>query len=110
MSDKISAQVGEVASAAETAGNHLFPVFLKLENLSLLIVGGGYVGMEKLNVVLQNSPLANIRIVATHISDEIKRLVAHNHRIQLVERPYQSSDIDEADIVIAAVDDQAVSE
>jgi hypothetical protein len=37
-------------------GNNLFPVFLKLENLRLLIVGGGYVGMEKLRTVLQNSP------------------------------------------------------
>ena len=43
MSDKNSAQVGEVVSSAEAAGNHLFPVFIKLENLSLLIVGGGYV-------------------------------------------------------------------
>lgn len=98
------------SATVQAEGNRLFPVFLKLENLSLLIVGGGYVGMEKLNVVLQNSPQANIRIVATHISDEIKRLVAYNHRIQLVERSYQSSDIDQADIVIAAVDDQSVSE
>lgn len=89
--------------------NHLFPVFLKLENLSLLIVGGGYVGMEKLSVVLQNSPAANIKIVATHISNEIKHLVAGNDKIELVERPYQQEDIDDADIVIAAVNDIAVS-
>ncbi|MEO6733287.1 MAG: TSUP family transporter [Ferruginibacter sp.] len=89
--------------------NHLFPVFLKLEELSLLIVGGGYVGMEKLGVVLQNSPGASIRIVATHISDEIKHLVAHNDKIELIERPYESTDIDNADIVIAAVNDIAIS-
>ena len=111
MSDKIiSASVSPEAVVIQPDRNHLFPVFLKLENLSLLIVGGGYVGMEKLSVVLQNSPEANIRIVATHISDEIKHLVAHNDKIELIERPYQSTDMDDADIVIAAVDDISVSE
>ena len=90
-------------------GNRLFPVFLKLENLSLLIVGGGYVGMEKLSVVLQNAPGGKIRIVASHISDEIRDLVAGMDNVVLIERPYQSSDIDDADIVFAAVNDQSVS-
>ena len=36
--------------------NNLFPVFLKLENLKLLVVGGGNVGLEKLRAVLVNSP------------------------------------------------------
>ena len=82
MSDQSTSGSATLRSAAiQAEGNRLFPVFLKLENLSLLIVGGGYVGMEKLNVILQNSPRANIRIVATHISDDIKRLVAHSSRI-----------------------------
>ncbi|MFT5883934.1 MAG: precorrin-2 dehydrogenase/sirohydrochlorin ferrochelatase, partial [Arcticibacterium sp.] len=36
--------------------NNLFPIFLKLEQMNLLIVGGGYVGLEKLEAVLKNSP------------------------------------------------------
>lgn len=90
-------------------GNRLFPVFLKLENLSLLIVGGGYVGMEKLSVVLQNSPGGKIKILATQISDEIKELVAGRDNIQLIERAYEAADVDDADIVIAAVNDVTVS-
>ncbi len=110
MNDKIiSEQVNTETDTVQATGNRLFPVFLKLENLSLLIVGGGYVGMEKLNVVLQNSPGASIRMVATEISDEIKQLVADKENIELIERPYQSTDIDAADIVIAAVNDIAVS-
>jgi uncharacterized protein len=106
----ISELVSPQTVAIQPERNRLFPVFLKLENLSLLIVGGGYVGLEKLTVVLQNSPGTNIRVVATHISDEIKRLVADSNKIELIERPYQSADIDGADIVIAAVDDISVSE
>ena len=91
-------------------GNNLFPVFLKLENLSVLIVGGGYVGMEKLNAVLQNSPKTNVRLVATQISDEIKAFVLKYPNVQLFERSYEASDIDGADIIIAALNDTAVSE
>ena len=91
-------------------GNNLFPVFLKLENLSVLIVGGGYVGMEKLNAVLQNSPKTNVRLVATQISDEIKAFALKYPNVQLIERSYEASDIDGADIIIAALNDTAVSE
>ncbi|UEG48997.1 bifunctional precorrin-2 dehydrogenase/sirohydrochlorin ferrochelatase [Ferruginibacter lapsinanis] len=89
--------------------NNLFPVFLKLENLRLLIVGGGYVGMEKLSAVLQNSPATKIKLVATAISEEIKLTAAKYPNIELIEKPYEASDIDEVDLVFAAVNDVAVS-
>jgi len=110
MSDnKISTLEGSPATGPGAVTNRLFPVFLKLENLSLLIVGGGYVGMEKLGVVLQNSPGGKIRLVATQISDEIKELVAGKENVVLIERPYEATDIDSADIIIAAVNDITVS-
>jgi hypothetical protein len=37
-------------------GNQLFPVFLKLNQLKVLLVGGGNIGLEKLQAVLLNSP------------------------------------------------------
>ena len=89
--------------------NRLFPVFLKLGKLRLLLVGGGYVAMEKLTAVLNNCPDARIIIVGISISEEIKTLVADKPFIDLKERPYQADDIDEADIVISAVNDLAVS-
>ena len=90
--------------------NNLFPVFIKLEQLSVLIIGGGYVGMEKLNAVLQNSPRAKIILVATAISKEIRLLAMKNNNVALIEKPYQANDLDAADIVIAAVNDWSVSE
>src|SRR5678815_3090483 len=111
MSDNlISDQVITDQTAAQADGNHLFPVFLKLENLSLLVVGGGYVALEKLTAILNNSPETVVRVVATSISHEVKLLAASHPNIQLVERPYESSDIDSADLVIAAVNDRFVSE
>jgi precorrin-2 dehydrogenase/sirohydrochlorin ferrochelatase len=42
--------------------NELYPVFLKLHNLSVLIVGGGNVGLEKLSFLLKSSPNAMLRL------------------------------------------------
>lgn len=89
--------------------NELFPIFLKLKQLRLLLVGGGYVGMEKLQAVVSNSPSAVITVVATQISDEIKELVKEYATITLIEKPYGISDLDNKDLAIAAINDPIVS-
>ncbi len=91
------------------AENNLFPVFIKLEQLRLLIIGGGNVGLEKLNAVLQNSPATKIRLVASVINETIKDLSLDHPGIELFERPYVPDDLDEADIVIVAINDKAAS-
>ncbi|WMJ75037.1 bifunctional precorrin-2 dehydrogenase/sirohydrochlorin ferrochelatase [Cytophagaceae bacterium ABcell3] len=82
-------------------GNKLFPVFFKLENLHLLIVGGGYVGLEKVSAVLKNAPEASVTIVAPEIRGEIKEL-AHLHKgLVLIEEPYNPVFLEGKDLVIA---------
>ena len=49
--------------------------FLKLDQLELLLVGGGNVGLEKLHSLLANSPGAKVSIVAPEVKDEIRKLV-----------------------------------
>jgi len=89
--------------------NNLFPVFLKLEQLSLLIVGGGYVGMEKLEAVLNNAPATRITLVATQISEAIKEAAEQYPNIRLVEKPYDINDLAGHDIIIATINDPVVS-
>lgn len=96
--------------ADQTAGNHLFPVFVKLEQLRLLIVGGGNVGLEKLRTVLQNSPATAVTVVAPEFSAGIRELAQMHGNIRLLERPYHSCDLEYADLAIVAVDDRSVSE
>jgi siroheme synthase-like protein len=95
--------------AEQETGNNLFPVFVKLETLRLLLVGGGNVGLEKLNAVLQNSPATRIQIVAISVSDRIKEIAAGLPGIGISERPFVADDLDQCDIVIVAVNDRAVS-
>jgi siroheme synthase-like protein len=83
--------------------NHLFPVFLKLEELSLLIIGGGNVAFEKLNSVLNNSPQTKIKLVAIEISEAIRQIAEEKETIELHERAYSIEDIEKADLIIAAV-------
>jgi len=91
-------------------GNTLFPVFIKLERLRLLIVGGGKVGLEKLQTVLQNSPATPVTLVAPELSAGVRELAAIHSNVLLLERPYHRCDLDNADIAIVAVNDRAVSE
>lgn len=89
--------------------NKLFPVFLKLEHLSLLIVGGGTVALEKLNAVLTNSPATKIKLVGTSVSDAIRALAVDFSNIQIEERPFEISDLENVQVVISAVDDKQAS-
>ena len=98
-----------ITQKAKAGKNRLFPIFLKMEELNLLLVGGGKVGLEKLNAILQNAPEASVWVVATEISNEIKSLAAMHSSVVLEERPFQDDDLDDKDIVIAALNDKAVS-
>jgi len=86
--------------------NNLFPIFLKLENLHTLIVGGGYVGLEKITAVLDNSPEATVTLVSPEIRQEIRDIAAGSERLSLIERKFEDDDLAEKDLVIVATNDK----
>ena len=88
--------------------NPLFPAFLKLENLRVLLVGGGNVGLEKLTAILRSSPETAVTIISFTFLPELRALAATHPRLRLVERGWLESDLDSADIVFAATDDPAL--
>ncbi len=91
-------------------GNSLFPVFLKLNNKEVLIIGGGNVAHEKLNALLQNSPdIHHISIVAKSFSDKVKKMAPQYPVISLIEKSFESNDLDQADMIISAVNDKETS-
>jgi precorrin-2 dehydrogenase/sirohydrochlorin ferrochelatase len=90
--------------------NNLFPIFLKLESLETLIVGGGHVGLEKLKAVLTNSPEARVSLVARTISDSIKSLAAQHQNVKLFERNFKLWDMWSKDLLILATDNRNLHE
>lgn len=90
--------------------NTLYPIFLKLRQLNLLIVGAGYVGHEKLHFILKNSPDANITMVAKEVSEEVKALLAKgDFNVNIIEKAFAADDVDGHDMVIAATDIQSLN-
>jgi precorrin-2 dehydrogenase/sirohydrochlorin ferrochelatase len=87
--------------------NPLFPVFLKLETLRTLLVGGGYVALEKLNAILANSPNAPVTLVAGMIRNEV-RAAGMGKNVTYLERNFEYADLDLADLVILATNDPAL--
>ncbi|MDQ8750786.1 TSUP family transporter [Elizabethkingia miricola] len=90
--------------------NSLYPIFVKLETLSLLIIGGGKVALEKLDSVLTNAPQTSVKLVAKEIIPEVKALQEEYKNLVLEQRAYTYADFDTADLVIAAVNDLVVAE
>ena len=107
----IAGPTAEAARAAPAPGaaNPLFPVFLKLEQLRVLLVGGGEVGLEKLTAMLRNSPAAAVTVVAPAIRPEIRALTLAHPRLQLRERPYSVTDLVGHDLVMIATNDKELN-
>jgi siroheme synthase-like protein len=86
--------------------NSLFPVFLKLENFRVLIVGGGKVGLEKVSAVLVNSPKTNLTVISIDFSDEILDFLKPYSNVKVVKRAFENSDLDGVEFLIVAINDK----
>lgn len=89
--------------------NELYPVFLKLETLNVLIIGGGGAGTEKLHFMMKNSPNAKVTLIAAEVSEEINEIVKHHPTVSLFRRNFEAQDLNDRDIVIVATDDAALN-
>lgn len=84
--------------------NRLFPVFLKLEELDVLLVGGGNVGLEKLSAMLNNSPDTKVTMVADMFREELLKYVKDYPNVTLIERKFEFNDLNNRDLVILSTD------
>jgi len=91
-------------------GNTLYPVFIKLDEVNTLIVGGGNVALEKLEALLKNNPNANVLLVAPKFKKAIQNIAYNYHNIEIVWKHYQASDLQSKQLVIAATDDPILHE
>ena len=93
--------------------NNLYPIFLKLHRLNVLIVGGGSVGEEKLSFLLKSSsPDARVTIVGKEISPAIRRLALESPEAEVIlrQKAFEAADLQGHDLVIAATNDRLLNE
>ncbi len=89
--------------------NELYPIFLKLHNLSVLIVGGGNVGLEKLSFLLKSSPNAKVEVVAPRFIDELVTLAEKHPAVKLTNKKFKKKMLKKRNMVIACTDDLKVN-
>ncbi|RKR83118.1 hypothetical protein BDD43_3320 [Mucilaginibacter gracilis] len=102
-------QTPGTAAGGTSEGNQLFPVFLKLNQLHTLLIGAGNVGLEKLNAVLANSPLARVTIIADYVSDEVYELAGKFPQVTIHNRLFTESDLNDVNLVIVATGNESLN-
>lgn len=83
--------------------NPLYPVFLKAHEMEFLIVGGGYVALEKMEFLFKSSPLANVTLVAPFIREETLNFIK-DKPVKVIKRKFCLEDLHRKKIVIATTD------
>ena len=72
--------------------NPLYPIFLKAHELEFLIVGGGYVALEKMEFLFKSSPQANVTLVAPFIREETLHFLK-NKPVVVINRKFCLDDL-----------------
>ena len=90
-----------------------FPLFFKLEDRKVLIVGGGEVALRKADLLSRAG--AAITVIAPDICDELQALLTHSNndkkqaQHQLIFAKYDKAYMTGARIIIAGTDDEALN-
>ncbi|MBV8674965.1 MAG: bifunctional precorrin-2 dehydrogenase/sirohydrochlorin ferrochelatase [Acidobacteriaceae bacterium] len=84
----------------------LLPIFVKLAGRRCLLVGAGTVALQKVPSLLAAE--AHVRVVAPRVRAEIAAFASEG-RVEVIEREFVPSDLDQVFLVIAATDDPRVN-
>ena len=84
-----------------------FPLFFKLDNRKVLIVGGGDVALRKADLLSRAG--ASITVVAPDICAELQALL-DNDKHELIYENYHKSYMQGARVIIAGTDDEALNQ
>jgi uroporphyrin-III C-methyltransferase/precorrin-2 dehydrogenase/sirohydrochlorin ferrochelatase len=84
----------------------LLPIFLKLDGRPCLLVGAGNVALDKIGSLLKTG--LKLRVVAPEARTEIQQL-ALDGKLEWVQRPFESADLEGNFLVITATDSAEVN-
>jgi len=91
----------------KTNENGYYPLFLNVKGRECVVIGGGEVALRKVEVLL--GYCAKVKVISPCICAELVELGRQNN-IRVVERKYQTGDIEGAFVAIAATDNNEINE
>ncbi len=86
--------------------NKLFPIFLKLESINILVVGGGKVALEKMSAIKRADRDARVELIGKDILPELIKLVSEMPNVNFQNREFENDDITKHNLVISATDNK----
>ena len=89
--------------------NTLYPIFLKTEQLHVLIVGGGFVALEKLEFLFKSSPNARVTLVSPMVREETQAFIVDKN-VTVIKRSFHRKFLKGKNIVVATTDVPKVNE
>ena len=84
----------------------LYPLFHKLENRQVVVVGAGSVALRRIRRLIETG--ARITLISPETIDELAAL-ADEGRLDWKRRPYRQGDIETADLVLTATGDHELA-
>lgn len=89
--------------------NSLYPIFLKTEQLDILVVGGGFVALEKLQFLYKSSPNAKVTLVSPMVREETAGFI-ENKNVVVIQGVFHRKYLKGKNLVIATTDNPIVNE
>jgi len=89
------------------AASPYYPILLNIQGKKCLIVGGGKVALRKAQMLVEHG--ANVVIVSPAFCPELNQLVKDGN-IQAIHRDYETEDLNDSFMVVAATDDIKTNE
>jgi len=83
-----------------------YPIFIKLKNEKILVVGGGAVATRKVKTLINYSP--QITIVSPSVSSKLKALIL-KYNLKYYKRNYKKSDLKDKKIIFVATNDEKLN-
>ncbi|WAW15115.1 precorrin-2 dehydrogenase/sirohydrochlorin ferrochelatase family protein [Peptostreptococcus equinus] len=81
-----------------------FPIMIDIENMNIIIVGGGKIGYKKAKFISQLGK--KVKVISKEFCSDFNK---NEFEVELVKKEFQMSDLEEADIVYAALDNSKLN-
>ena len=85
-----------------------FPLFVDLTKKSIIVIGAGKIAARRVKSLLPF--VGDMKVIAPEVSSEITEMAASSGGALVIEqRPFESSDLDDADMVLAVTNDKELN-